>query len=76
MSIGNEIRIRRETAGITQEDLARVVCLSRSAIAQFENGYKLPSLAVLGRIADALGTTPAAILEAGTASGAAKEAKS
>lgn len=67
MSIGNEIKRRRETAGITQDDLARAVCLSRSAIAQYENGYKLPSLMALDRIADALGTTSAAILEAGTA---------
>lgn len=66
MSIGNEIKVRRETAGITQEDLARVVCLSRSAIAQYECGYKLPSLAVLTRIADALGTTPAAMLAGAT----------
>ena len=64
MSIGNEIKVRRETAGITQEDLARVVCVSRSAIAQYENGYKLPSIEVLFRIADALETTPTAILKA------------
>ena len=65
---------------MTQAELAKVVCTSRVVIAQYENGYKLPSLAVLARIADALGTTPAAILEAGTANGtanaAAKEARS
>lgn len=65
MSIGNEIRRRRETAGITQDGLARVVCLSRSAIAQYENGYKLPSLMALDRIADALGTTAAELLAGG-----------
>lgn len=75
MSIGNEIKVRREKAGITQEDLARVACLSRSAIARYETGWAVPSLAALVRIADALGTTPAAILEAGTASGAAKEVR-
>jgi len=71
MSVGAEIKRRREEAGLTQDGLSRVVCTSRTAIAQFERGYKLPSLAMLCRIADALGTTPAAILEAGTA----KEAK-
>lgn len=63
MSVGTEIRRRRENVGITQDDLARIVCVSRSAVAQFENNYKTPSLAVLVRIADALGTTPAALLE-------------
>lgn len=66
MSIGNEIKVRREQAGITQEDLARVACLSRSAIARFESGWAVPSLAALVRIADALGTTPAEILAEGT----------
>lgn len=64
MSVGAEIKRRRENVGITQEDLARVVCVSRSAIAQYENGYKLPSIEVLFRIADALETTPTAILKA------------
>lgn len=72
MSIGNEIKTRREKAGITQEDLARVACLSRSAIARYESEWAIPSLAALVRIADALGTTPAAILEAGTST---KEAR-
>lgn len=72
MSVGNEIRRQREAAGITQTELARVICVSQSAVAQFELGYRTPSLYVLTRIADALGTTPAAILEASTA----KEVKS
>ena len=74
MSIGNEIKRRREDAGIKQEELARVICISQPMLSQYERGYKLPSLAVLARIADALGTTPAAILEAGTASGTANAA--
>lgn len=64
MSVGDEIKRRRENVGITQEELARVVCVSRSAIAQYERGYKLPSIEVLFRIADALDTTPTAILKA------------
>lgn len=66
MSVGSEIKRRREDAGITQCELAKVVCVSQAAIAQYELGYKLPSLSMLCRIADVLGTTPAAILEAGT----------
>ena len=72
MSVGANIKARREESGMTQAELAKVVCTSRVVIAQYENGYTLPSLAVLARIADALGTTPAAILEAGTST---KEAK-
>ena len=64
MNVGAEIKRRRENVGITQDELARVVCVSRSAIAQYENGYKLPSIEVLFRIADALETTPTAILKA------------
>ena len=75
MSVGANLKARREESGMTQAELAKVVCTSRVVIAQYENGYKLPSLAALVRIADALGTTPAALLEAGPASGAAKEAR-
>ena len=63
MSVGAEIKRRRKDKGITQEELARLVCVTQGAIMQYERGYKLPSLSMLYRIADALGTTPAQILE-------------
>ena len=66
MSVGAEIKRRREAANMTQDELARVVCVSQGAIAQFERGYTLPSLATLCRIADVLKTTPAALLTDGT----------
>lgn len=66
MSVGAEIKRRRKDKGITQEELARLVCVTQGAIMQYERGYKLPSLSMLYRIADALGTTPAQILEDGT----------
>ena len=72
MSVGREIKQRRETVGMTQAELAKRLCVSQGAVAQYELGYKLPSLAMLCRIADVLGTTPGAILEASTG----KEAKS
>lgn len=62
MSVGNEIKRHREMNGLTQEELARSVCISQGAIMQYERGYKLPSLSMLCRIADVLGTTPAALL--------------
>ena len=63
MSVGAEIKRRRKDKGITQEELARLVCVTQGAIMQYERGYKLPSLSMLYRIADAFGTTPAQILE-------------
>lgn len=63
MSVGNEIKRHRIKNGLTQEELARMVCISQGAIMQYERGYKLPSLSMLCRIADVLGTTPAAMLE-------------
>ena len=68
MSVGAEIKTRRESRGMRQDELARLVCVSQSMIAQFERGYKLPSLSMLCRIAEALGTSPAEILAAGTKS--------
>lgn len=70
MSIGTEIKKHREENGLTQDELARLVCVSQGAIMQYERGYKLPSLAMLCRIADVLGTTPSAILDAATSKGA------
>lgn len=62
MHVGETIRVLRESSGITQKQLAESVGISRGAVAQFELGYKLPSLATLNALADVLGTTPAAIL--------------
>lgn len=50
----NKIKIMRVTKGFSQEDLARLSGVDRSYISQIETGKKIPSLALLERIAKAL----------------------
>lgn len=47
----------REAKGLTQEQLAALVGLTRPAISQFENGTSSPSMAVAKRLACALDCT-------------------
>jgi transcriptional regulator with XRE-family HTH domain len=51
----DKLRILRITKRLSQNELARRSGVSRSYISMIENKEKEPSLAVLGRIADALG---------------------
>ncbi len=54
-SVGENIKIRRESKGLTQEELAAAVGLGRSMIAQIERGTKSASLQLGVAIAKALG---------------------
>jgi transcriptional regulator with XRE-family HTH domain len=60
--LGDELRKAREKAGITQEELAFRAELDRSYISLLENDHKSPTVDVLFRICDALGTRPSLIL--------------
>lgn len=53
--IGQRIRDARERAGLTQQALGRFCGISRAAVAQWENGTTLPSLAHLQRASEAMG---------------------
>jgi transcriptional regulator with XRE-family HTH domain len=53
-SIGNRIRTTRRELGLTQEELADQVGVSRSAVAQWETGRTGQVTANLSRIAAAL----------------------
>ncbi len=53
--IGQRIRTARKDHGLTQEDLAAAVGVSRSAVAQWETGRAGQLTPNLARIADALG---------------------
>ena len=48
MSIGENIKAKRQALGMTQEKLADAVGLERSMVAQIERGSKVPNM-VLGR---------------------------
>lgn len=60
--IGNNIRIIRIHQGITQEELADRLYLTRQAISSYETGRTRPDIDMLVKIADALHTNTDAIL--------------
>lgn len=65
MSVGENIKARRQSLGMTQEKLADAVGLGRSMIAQIERGSKVPNM-VLGRdIARVLGCGMEELLKEG-----------
>ena len=51
------IRILREEAHLTQEQLAKLLEVDRSTVAKWETGQSLPRLPVLKKIAELFGTT-------------------
>lgn len=61
MSIGENIRHARRANNMSQDDLADAIGANRVTISKYETGGYLPSVPALKRIADALGTTPAAL---------------
>jgi transcriptional regulator with XRE-family HTH domain len=60
--IGRTLRERRETAGLTQGDVAVRVGLSRTSITNIEKGRQHVTLHVLYALADAIGTKPSDLL--------------
>lgn len=63
MSVGENIKAKRQALGMTQERLADAVGLGRSMVAQIERGSKVPNM-VLGRdIARILGCGMEELLE-------------
>ncbi len=60
--IGRSLRNRRETAGLTQTELAARVGLSRTSVTNIEQGRQHLTLHVLYAFADALGALPAELL--------------
>ena len=61
--VGMRIRQIREVLGITQEDLAKRVTMTRASVANLEIGRQRLLLDGVERFATALGTTPKALLK-------------
>ncbi len=60
--VGTNVRLTRERRGLTQEDLASAAEIDVSYLSRIERGKANPSVELLGKLAKALGTTPAALL--------------
>jgi transcriptional regulator with XRE-family HTH domain len=50
--VGNAIKSLRIREGLTQEELAKKLKISRSAVGMYENGKRLPDVETLEKIAD------------------------
>lgn len=55
---GRKIQRKRKEVGISQEELAFQIKLSRTHMGHIEQGRRAPSLEVLNKIAKALKTSP------------------
>lgn len=80
--IGENIRECRKQAGMTQGALASKVGLTTAAVSNYENEISSPSIEMLSKLADALGTTTDRLLsgnrtnrETGNTQDEGKEAK-
>ena len=61
--LGKAIKRRRIAIEYTQEKLAHASDVGTSNIRSYENGYALPNVFTLIRIADALGVKPGDLLD-------------
>lgn len=57
MNIGKNVAKYREAKGLNQQELAKLVNISQSAIARLESDTRTPSFEVMAQIADVLGCT-------------------
>ena len=56
--IGTQIEARRERAGLTQDQLARLVGVTQGTVAKYEAGKRMPSWPVLRKLAEHLKCDP------------------
>jgi DNA-binding XRE family transcriptional regulator len=57
-SFGDRVRAARESVGMTQDELARRLGITRPAVSSWEAGSTKPRLDKIDKLADLLGTTP------------------
>lgn len=65
MSLGERIGTHRKNLGLSQEQLAELVGVSRQAVTKWETGQSAPSTEHLLKLAAALGTTVDILLASG-----------
>jgi len=63
MSFGRNLRSAREAAKLSQEQLARKLDVVVYTVSKWEQGAHEPPLTMIRRVAEALGTTAARLVE-------------
>lgn len=61
--VGRNVKRYRELKGVSQEELAFQSDLHRTYVSGVERGIRNPTVAIVARLAAALGVSPAALLE-------------
>ena len=61
--LGENVRRHRKAKNMTQERLALDAGMERSYVSDLERGMRNPSVRALGRLAEALGVEPDALLK-------------
>ncbi|MEM6901147.1 MAG: helix-turn-helix transcriptional regulator [Pseudomonadota bacterium] len=61
--VGRNVKRCRELKGLSQEELAFQSDLHRTYVSGVERGIRNPTVAIVARLANALGVTPANLLE-------------
>lgn len=56
MSIGEQIRIRREELGLSQAELAKRIGITQGSVGNYESGVSNPKMELMPRLFDALET--------------------
>lgn len=62
VDLGRRLRRLRDDRGLTQAAVAEAVGIEPDTVGRLERGLRLPSLAVLAKLADTLGVEPVALL--------------
>ena len=61
--LGKVISGLRQSAGLSQEELAERASIHRTYVSQIERGLKSPTIAILLKLSKALKTTPSKIMQ-------------
>ena len=62
MSLGEQLRLARRDAGLTQEALAVAAKVDRGYISELENDHQSPTVDMLYRLCSPLGVRPSVLL--------------
>ncbi len=75
-TLATNMRLARTAAGISQEELAHRAGIDRTYVSGIEREKRNPTITVVARFAEALGTTTANLLTVGSYAGRARPSPS